>query len=324
MSRVRPLWVGLALALLFLGGWELGLRWTYRETLFNGVCRDHPALGWAPKSNYRADPRYITDERGFFNDPVGLPQPGELRLLVLGDSISGGRNGYPEELERLMAADRPARVINGAVGGYGTAQAADRLRLEGVAYHPDWILLQFFYWNDFEDTLLFQPRSGVKQWLRHSALYRWLGNRLVQWSLRGDLKVAGASSEAESGPADRSGLVRYRYWNRRLGEDRMAEAREKTHAALASIRQTADRIGARWAVVTFHPGQPEDEAALRSWLDAWGVPLIELNDLGTNPALLEDAIHFNAAGHREAADRLRAALAPLLKEEPVVEPNSTD
>jgi lysophospholipase L1-like esterase len=82
---------------------------------------------------------------------------GTLRMLLLGDSVAAG-NGvrelskiFPKELEVLLNAASPSdpvEVLNMAVGGYNTLQEAELLRVRGMAYHPD-IVIVCFCINDF-------------------------------------------------------------------------------------------------------------------------------------------------------------------------------
>lgn len=79
--------------------------------------------------------------------------PGELRVLVLGDSFTfgngvGDSDTYAEVLEaRLRERGLAARVLNAGVQGYDVHQEADWLRERGLALEPDAIVVGL-YEND--------------------------------------------------------------------------------------------------------------------------------------------------------------------------------
>lgn len=83
-------------------------------------------------------------------------RPGVLRILFLGDSIVFGMGVREEEVVtarvKTLLASRgiKAEVINTAVPSYNTEQEVDFLRLEGIRYEPDWVILGMC-WNDIND-----------------------------------------------------------------------------------------------------------------------------------------------------------------------------
>ena len=91
-------------------------------------------------------------------------QPGTLRILMLGNSLTVGW-GVPGELtfskriEKLFAADGVnAEVINTGVGNYNTIQEVEYFMIEGFKYRPDIVVLNFFI-NDAELILPHEPPS---------------------------------------------------------------------------------------------------------------------------------------------------------------------
>jgi lysophospholipase L1-like esterase len=86
-------------------------------------------------------------------------QPGELRVLFLGDSVVAGFEVEQSETftARLEAELRrrfpqPLAVINAGVRGYGTDQSLLWYRERGLALAPDLVVLVFSA-NDFDDNL---------------------------------------------------------------------------------------------------------------------------------------------------------------------------
>jgi lysophospholipase L1-like esterase len=89
-----------------------------------------------------------------------FPPPGageEERIIVLGDSIAVGNTvpRYEDTLSaRLQAAlnagsDVEHRVLNMAVGGYEMLQEVETLRVKGLVYEPDRVVVVFCL-NDFD------------------------------------------------------------------------------------------------------------------------------------------------------------------------------
>jgi lysophospholipase L1-like esterase len=89
----------------------------------------------------------------------GPRRPGELRVLVLGDSVVAGFEVKEEEtfvarlavlLEGRLA--RPVATINAGVRGYGTDQSLLWYRERGIALAPDLVVMVFSA-NDFDDNV---------------------------------------------------------------------------------------------------------------------------------------------------------------------------
>jgi lysophospholipase L1-like esterase len=87
-------------------------------------------------------------------------RPNTLRILVLGDSVTygaivGQADTYTAILERKLRANGvDAEVINISYGGWGADQELEALSLEGLAYKPDLVILQFCT-NDPSDVEYF-------------------------------------------------------------------------------------------------------------------------------------------------------------------------
>jgi lysophospholipase L1-like esterase len=100
--------------------------------------------------------RVTTNAMGLRDRSIGPRQPGEFRVLVLGDSVTFGpgvRNEdiFPRRLEVNLGRDlgRPVRVINSGVGGYNTEQELAFLKLRGPEIAPDLVVLLYVS-NDVE------------------------------------------------------------------------------------------------------------------------------------------------------------------------------
>jgi hypothetical protein len=165
----------------------------------------NPRLGYVPAPLvYHGDERSFLDYEGASNslgyrdvEHALAKPPGTYRVVVLGDSIAAGlkverfADTFPGQLERLLRErGLRAEVISLAVSGYNTLQEVETLRVRGLAYRPDVVLLAYsltdrerFDGNVLE-TLLAQ-QSGQRPPIRghpallRSALYRLLRYRLA-------------------------------------------------------------------------------------------------------------------------------------------------
>ncbi len=101
---------------------------------------------------------------GLRNREVAFDKPaGTTRIMMLGDSIVFG---WGVDQDKTMSVDLeqdlsaggfgPAEVINTGVGNYNTAMEVAYFLKNGVAYHPDIVVLNYFI-NDAEPTPTYAP-----------------------------------------------------------------------------------------------------------------------------------------------------------------------
>ncbi len=94
--------------------------------------------------------------------PPIAKRPGECRIAILGDSYFVGfesrfEDSFAAQLERaLAAAGTPARVLNFAVSGFGTAEDLVALQRRVPEWHPDLVILSW-HASDPVDNI----RSGL-------------------------------------------------------------------------------------------------------------------------------------------------------------------
>jgi lysophospholipase L1-like esterase len=106
--------------------------------------------------SYGADVR--TNDLGFRDRRASIPpkQPGEFRIIVIGDSITFGPGLeydqlYTSLLEAALRRRHPeVRVINLSVEGYNVIQYQAVLEEVGLDLQPDMVLVGMFPVNDFE------------------------------------------------------------------------------------------------------------------------------------------------------------------------------
>lgn len=120
--------------------------------------------------------------QGFRDVEHGVKEPGEFRVLMLGDSFLEGfavapEDSIPKIAETLLRADGPLRkisVVNGGVPGGGPLQALGMLRLRGLPLEPNLVVLCLYTGNDFANSLEAAGkrfRAFDMEW--HRRLLKW-------------------------------------------------------------------------------------------------------------------------------------------------------
>jgi len=132
---------------------------------------------------------------GFRDDPFPGPrEPGEYRVVVVGDSVAAGHSvameeAFPQRLEALLSARPPAgatraTVLNLGVYGYATPQELRLLETRGLAYQPDLVVLAY-HLNDPDVADAGQSRHFRRP---PSYLLEALRDLARAWRLRGDTR----------------------------------------------------------------------------------------------------------------------------------------
>lgn len=139
---------------------------TYVATQQMPTMIPHPLYMWRYRPNLRSfqmptpvGPMYFdTNGEGLRNaDVPAVKDPGELRVIVLGDSHTFGQSVdydkiYSTQLEALLGKQYPGkkiRVINGGVNGYSLLQGYYLLEQELMKYQPDLVVVNEF--NEFSN-----------------------------------------------------------------------------------------------------------------------------------------------------------------------------
>jgi lysophospholipase L1-like esterase len=126
-------------------------------------------LVWRHRSNFSRtydDIEYSFNEIGLRDSAIEEKTEDELRILVLGDSITMGwgvaeEDTYCRQLEGSLRRrlGRRVRVINSGVGGYNTVQELEFFRRHGADLKPDLVLLLYVR-NDVEvNAMSFRDRT---------------------------------------------------------------------------------------------------------------------------------------------------------------------
>jgi hypothetical protein len=143
-----------------------------------GLHRFRPDLPWIYELRPGAEGRlgetgdalYRINADGLRGSIYARPKPpGVLRVVLMGDSVSFGygveeAEAYPQRLERMLSElvpDAQVEVVNLGVGGYNAFNEAELLKIVGLSYEPDLVLVQFCI-NDLNDpTVHFDAQTRL-------------------------------------------------------------------------------------------------------------------------------------------------------------------
>ena len=136
---------------------------------------DDPQLGYRhPESvTYMLGDNQVTiNAHGLRDEEIPYAKPdNEKRILVLGDSVTFGwgvsqGEAFSDQMEPLLREQTGDQwqVINAGVNGYNTEQEATFLRIDGMRYSPDYVLL-IYVSNDVDPAI--DPNEAT--WRRYPA-----------------------------------------------------------------------------------------------------------------------------------------------------------
>jgi len=117
-------------------------------------------LGWSMIPNSRGETRgkpVIVNSLGLRTPEIGSKQPGEYRILSLGESSTFGMGvandeTYSAQLQKMLderVQSRPVTVINAGLSAYSSYQSLTYLKLRGLELKPDLIL----FYHEVNDYL---------------------------------------------------------------------------------------------------------------------------------------------------------------------------
>lgn len=309
------------------------------------VAAAKSVLATVPLSSAGADPTIVPDrELGFRYNPLQpnvnslgirgpelslLKNPGQLRLIVLGDSVSIFTDGseapelnFAGILSQRLGSN--AEVINAAIAGYTTHQQRLLFERELAPYRPDAVILQY----------------SLNDHARYSS--RWAGDQLIMTEEARQAFLSEDDALAWMPGGSYLGLrirVAYRLW----GEPKpkypwegrpgwnlpwRQDSWPAFEAEIRKIKQSAGQGGGRLLLMMVPFGLQFDKRLLAAEREAVlvpqremakvcrsvGVPLLDLF-----PAIEEaggssnfyDTVHLTAAGQQLVAEELTRKLLNL-------------
>jgi lysophospholipase L1-like esterase len=316
-------------------------------------------VGWRPRANVSGthvrpgsfSTTFRTNSRGLRSPerPLSKP-PGVKRIVVLGDSFAWGYGVEDREIftEVLEAALPGYQVINLGVTAFATRQEFQFLKLEGLAWEPDVVLLAFTL-NDILESVT-APRSaaapapnrGLKRALaNHSAFYRFAVDRLHTNRTLVRLLVNLGVTDRLSGPEELDPNLAPAL---KVYPDHLQRAFERARGDLLEMHRFLQARGIRFLVALIPSLQSVDATAFRHTIaysiydvDAFDLdkPYRLLGDVGralgidvVNPVeafrrehrqgtarYLRNDMHFSPVGHALFAREIHATLAPAAARE---------
>jgi lysophospholipase L1-like esterase len=177
-ARTRRVVLLVLIVVLQFALFESGMRvWGSSEAApsFQGLFMDDPVIGYRLKPGAKTRFKTVEFEADIAingsgvrdTDEIGPKQPGERRIVILGDSLVLSvqvdfDRTFGELLERQLNADAPPgvryRVINAGVQGYGPIEQLLFFRRVVRALEPDIVLSAIFVGNDAEEAVISEPR----------------------------------------------------------------------------------------------------------------------------------------------------------------------
>jgi hypothetical protein len=286
-------------------------------------------LGWGLRPGFQGEVHRVwttvNDQGQRGPEHPEEPEPGRVRVVMLGDSIAFGHRVLDDQTFSFLLERRTRRfgVVNLAVEGYGTDQELIQLERTGLRYRPDVVVLNFCLHNDvinnrllwddqnertpkpyflLEDEALrlhdehvrLSPLGRTSQWLwDESHLYGRLGELLPP----------------REEPPVKPGIV----------SDKPTATRLTFHLIHRMAELTAE-AGARFLVLLHPdrwafeqkrrlPGRFEREPLMAD------IPIVNMGEryrergLGRDEVLLDDQGHLTPLGHQIVAQEIEITLA---------------
>ena len=148
-------------------------------------CSNNLILGYVFKENHREGDDVYTNSHGQRDIERSYAKPpGRKRILVLGDSVVAGtgirdlNDTISRQLEKLYVNEN-VEVLNFGVDGYCTRAEVELLKVRGLKYQPDLVILVFTINDYFNINMDMQrirhDRPGFVEWLFiRSHLFRFM------------------------------------------------------------------------------------------------------------------------------------------------------
>lgn len=250
---------------------------------------------------------------GFRGPELPAPEPGVLRVALVGDSFTFGtaiglEDTLAVSLERaLEAAGTRAQVLNLGVPGYCALEVAELVEHRALALQPDLVLYVFFA-NDIDAPMRWEtiPPDAVidamQEYPLHSALAEWLLSKARRAALALGLDLGRNTPEHNVAQYEQGGGERLR-------------------DALGRMQAACSRAGVRLAMGVYpyptrvdrNPYRPVDERALRD-ARRQGVECLDLLEAfeGERDLTRYQASAFDSHPDGEANRRVAAYLAARL------------
>ena len=199
--------IGLALVAVFLvlSAAEIIMRFAWKM----GKLPDRPLyqrssdpyLRWELKPG--SHHAFVEVNADGYRGPVRSPKKpaNTFRVLMLGDSeilslLTPEQDTLAAQLENILNAKSTGlryEVLNFGVEGYNTFSELEQLKVKGLKYNPDLIILNYCL-NDPDPAEYYFSDSF---WMRHSALVRYFSSRIKKASIKKERKKSNIKNESD-------------------------------------------------------------------------------------------------------------------------------
>jgi hypothetical protein len=286
-----------------------------------------PDLGWSLVPNRQGNfqhPDFSTEvsinSLGLRSREYPVARNEKKRMLVLGDSYGWGFGVNNNEIfTELMEAKHPDwEIINASVSGYGTVQEYLYLQKRGVLLKPDVVLLLFFD-NDFQDNI-----GKTDYWYKRPIISRtasgfaMTGTPVSPPSLlqRFNIMLMGHSYLARgfygalaSATGDNDSSTNANNGDEHI-DTNADNGFDATRFVLGQMMDFTQSQGIK-LVIAETPLSEVKHAVIQQQCETHKVPCLHLNKVfrrNTRDWHFEHDRHWNALGHKMAADALDAFL----------------
>lgn len=187
-----------------LAPWVFRFQVNKKESAY--LLSDNPILGYELKRNFRGKSQDChhsfpyTNSFGFRDQERDVSKRSATkRVIFLGDSVVAGhgicdlRQTIPGQLEQLFP-DGSIEALNFGIGGYCTRAEVELLKVKGLAFQPDVVVL-FFVGNDYVDSngsiinTLSNPRPAWTEFFfARSHLFRYISVRFNLFKFGEDIQ----------------------------------------------------------------------------------------------------------------------------------------
>ncbi len=261
-------------------------------------------------------------------------QPGETRVVALGDSLTFGPGvGNSEtfvlqaeaELNRTQPEGRFVRIVNTAANGYSTWHYKQWMETQLGTYEPDLVVLCLYMGNDMtiqERTRLFNP-TPFPSIVRTTAIGHWfLANHRQALMDLWEWLEGGEDVPRLLEPIDPKLRRFLNVSEDRLGYDAKIRLWQNSLRHVARMKEIADETGTPFVcflIPQSHMMQKDGDYPIQGWLvralEALGIQVVQPDDalrpLGLSGWHDYDPGHLNPAGHEAAGRAFAAGLREL-------------
>lgn len=273
------------------------------------VWRFEPGARWTTRVGGHP---VAVNAHGFRDREFGPKRPELFRILVLGDSVTFGHGQpleetFPRRLEELLTrAGYRVEVLNAGIPGWSTYQQRRFYEGDGAALEPDLVLVGFVL-NDVTEIQRGLIELRLESGMRLVRGINWLAERSAAVA---GLKRAYAGLFAPQEREVESVLA----LALRPDAPEVRHAMDQTLAEMARLRELSASRGATLGLVLFpfrfqleRPALDAPQRQIRDFGEEHGIPVLDtapaLRSEGAD-AVLMDADHLTALGHRVAAEAI--------------------